>query len=270
LNTTISAFADEISPDLTEQLENLELHGIGGIDLRSVEGKNVLSLTDKEIENILTECANFGINIQCVASPINKVTVADGSAQIEFEKLVRAGEIAKQCGVKRIRIFTPQTAGSTVEDWDVVRAWMEPMVDHATKNDLILIHENDAKYYGAYPENAKRLFAEFSSNHFKAAFDFANTVQIGFRAMDDWFPWLLPHLDTLHIKDAIAGTGKVVPAGEGDGQLPETLTYLKGAGWSGPLAIEPHLEFAGERQGFSGPQKFEVAVNALRGILARL
>ena len=265
MNWTISAFADEISTDLTEQLETLEAHGIGGIDLRSAYGKNVMQLTNSEIHTILTDASNFGIEIQCIASPINKVTVADGSSEAELEKLVRAGELAKLCKVRRIRIFTPQT-----DDWEVLKSWMTPQVQHAIDNNLLLIHENDAKYYGAYPENAKKLFAEFGGDHFKAAFDFANTVQIGFRAMDDWFPWLLPHLDTLHIKDAVAETGKVVPAGEGDGQIRETFKYLKSEGWQGPLAIEPHLQFAGERQGFSGPQKFEVAVDALREILGEI
>jgi len=265
MNWKISAFADEISTDLTEQFETLESHGIGGVDLRSAYGKNVMTLTDSDIASILKEAENFGLEIQCIASPINKVTLTTGSKEKELEKLVRAGEVAKKCGVKRIRIFTPEA-----DNWEVVKDWMSPQVQYAIDNDLLLIHENDAKYYGAYPENAKKLFLEFGGDHFKAAFDFANTVQIGYRAMDDWFPWLLPHLDTLHIKDAIAETNKVVAAGEGDGQIRETFAYLQTQGWQGPLAIEPHLEFAGERQGFSGPEKFEVAVDALRQILGEL
>ena len=84
--------------------------------------------------------------------------------------------------------------------------------------------------------------------------------------MSDWFPWVLPYLDTLHIKDAIEADHKIVPAGEGDGELLDAFNWLVSQGWSGPLTIEPHLAAAGPRGGFSGEELFEVAVVALRKV----
>lgn len=146
---------------------------------------------------------------------------------------------------------------------------MREQIAYAAGQDLILLHENDAKFWGAYPENAKILFQELGSPNFRAAFDFANTVLLGFRAMHHWFPWLLPHLDTLHIKDAFEAEHRIVPAGEGEGQLEETLRYLLQEGWYGPLTLEPHLQAAGPLGGYSGPQLFEVAAKALRSVLER-
>jgi 3-dehydroshikimate dehydratase len=113
---------------------------------------------------------------------------------------------------------------------------------------------------------AKSLYNEFGGRHFRAAFDFANSVSIGFYAMKDWFPWLLPHLETIHIKDM--KDGKVVPAGHGDGQLKATMDYLRKEGWEGVLSLEPHLQYAGERQGFSGVESFEIALRSLREVLS--
>ena len=45
----LSAFADEIDPSLDIQLEELRKHGVSQIDLRSIEGVNVLSLNAPEI-----------------------------------------------------------------------------------------------------------------------------------------------------------------------------------------------------------------------------
>ena len=146
---------------------------------------------------------------------------------------------------------------------------MEPQINLAAKNNVVLMHENDAKYFGAYPNQAQKLLDRFASPNFRFAFDFANTVQIGFKAMEDWFPWLLPHLETVHIKDA-REDGKVVPAGEGVGGVRETLTWLKSQGWKGVLSIEPHLQFAGDRGGFSGIESFQIATNAIKGILNQL
>jgi sugar phosphate isomerase/epimerase len=62
-------------------------------------------------------------------------------------------------------------------------------------------------------------------------------------------------------------SSKIMPAGEGDGQIVETLKWLKENGWSGPLTIEPHLKAAGPYGGFSGPELFKVAADALKNVL---
>ena len=70
-----------------------------------------------------------------------------------------------------------------------------------------------------------------------------------------------------HIKDA--KDGNVVVAGAGDGQIEETLTFLKQQGWSGPLTLEPHLGSVGHYGGYSGAQLFTEAANALRSVMAK-
>lgn len=263
LNWPLSAFADEIDSDIHVQFQQLNEHGISLLDLRSALGKNVMQLTDEEVDQVMSAAKSAGISVNCIGSPINKVTITEGTSEAELSKLKRAGEIAKRCGTNRIRLFSPE--GS---DWGVVEPWMAAQVSYAESNDLVLMHENDGKYYGAYPDGAKQLFDTFGGKHFRAAYDFANPIHIGFYAMKDWFPWLLPHLETIHIKDFT--NGKVVPAGEGDGQVPETLAWLKEQGWNGVLSIEPHLQYAGDRHGFSGPESFSIATNALKSILGAL
>ena len=46
---TLSAFADEISPDLDTQLNVLEEEGIRHIEFRGVWNKNVLNLSNEEL-----------------------------------------------------------------------------------------------------------------------------------------------------------------------------------------------------------------------------
>jgi sugar phosphate isomerase/epimerase len=260
----LSAFADEIDADLGVQFEHLVAEGISLIDLRSAFGKNVMQLSDAEILEVRRLAEASGLGFNCVASPINKVTVAEGSAEDEFAKLVRASEIAGLLGINRIRIFSPEG-----DHWAVIEPWMVKQVGFAAQNDLVLMHENDGRYYGSIPTNAQQLFETFGSAHFVAAFDFAISAQLGFYAMKDWFPWLLPHLETVHIKDA-REDGKVVPAGEGVGQVKETLSWLNQQGWTGVLSIEPHLQFAGDRGGFSGTESFGIATRAIKDILEEL
>ncbi len=257
----ITAFADEIAPDLSTQLRVLKEHHVGGLDLRSVEGKNVLALSDAEVDEVGRAVADAGLTVRCVGSPVNKVPLEAGRAA-EDEKLARAIEVAGRLGIRRIRIFTPEG-----DDEGAVMAWMEDQVRRAECADALLLVENDAKYWSAYPQNAKRLLRDFAGPNLMAAFDFANAHLLG-TSVEEWFPWIVPYLDTLHIKDA--KDGKVVPAGQGDAGIPIVLQSLWRENWSGALTLEPHLAAAGAFGGFSGEALFAEAANALYGVLAGL
>ncbi|RYG43154.1 sugar phosphate isomerase/epimerase [bacterium] len=265
---SLTGFADEISPDLDVQTQTLKELGIGGLDLRSVDGVNVLDLSPTQLQTVLDKCHEHGLEVSTIGSPVNKVPYDVLGQSKELERLRKACHAAALVNCKRVRIFTPES--SDPEAAPKILDWMAEQRRLAEEYKVILIVENDARYWNAYPENAQKLFETLGSEHFKAAFDFANTVLIGYRPMKDWFPWLLPHLDTLHIKDAIEAEGKVVPAGEGDGEIEETLRWLYAQGWDGPLTLEPHLQDAGKFGGFSGADRFGAATQALRSVLQRV
>jgi sugar phosphate isomerase/epimerase len=74
----------------------------------------------------------------------------------------------------------------------------------------------------------------------------------------------------VHIKDALMSEKRVVPAGQGDGQVRELLVALRQRGFDGFLSLEPHLASGGPFSGFSGPELFGVAVDALRKLLSEI
>ncbi|MCX7799427.1 MAG: sugar phosphate isomerase/epimerase [Fimbriimonadales bacterium] len=267
----VTGFVDEAAAEAAEQISLAVRLGLRGVDVRTVGGKNVLALSDDEARAYRDLAEAAGLTVQTVSSPVNKVPLTQANREEERRKLRRAIELAGLLGTRRIRIFSPSVGDQCDErDWPAVREWMAEQVAMARDADILLLHENDARFYGAFPEGSRRLLEEFGCAHFRAAFDFANTVLIGFRPMRDWFPWLLPHLDTLHIKDAVESEGRVVPAGEGDGQMEETFRWLLAQGWDGPLTLEPHLTVAGPFGGHTGPELFETAVRSLRSLLARV
>jgi sugar phosphate isomerase/epimerase len=104
----------------------------------------------------------------------------------------------------------------------------------------------------------------------RATFDAANFVQCGVRPYDDGYQLLRPHLAYVQVKDALAATGEVVPAGYADGQVAQTLATLRDSGFTGLLSLEPHLASADRFGGFSGPEGFRRAASALKALLAQL
>jgi hypothetical protein len=98
-------------------------------------------------------------------------------------------------------------------------------------------------------------------------FDPANFVQGGVRPFTEAYALLRPYLVYPQVKDALAATGEVVPAGQGDGELRRTLAALREDGFAGFMSLEPHLAEAGRFGGFSGPEGFRRAAAALKFLL---
>jgi sugar phosphate isomerase/epimerase len=262
----LTGFADEISPDLDVQIATLKRLNMTGLDLRSVGGVNILDMPREDIERVSDKCHEAGLIVQSIGSPVNKIQYDVMLQGREHERLRKACWAATLVNAGSVRIFTPEVPEDQHDAMaSTILNWMADQRRLAEDMGVKLIHENDGRYWGAYPKNAKRLFEELGNDRFRACFDFANTVLIGYKPMDDWFPWLLPYLDTIHVKDA--KDGKVVAPGEGDAQMAETMKWLIDQGWQGPLTMEPHLQAGGPYGGFSGEQLFEVAVTSFRKVL---
>lgn len=264
----LSGFTDEMAPDLASQIAGAKRLGLDAIDVRFVDQINVCDLSPAQLKEVKDRAHDAGLGIASVGSPVNKCELTEEHRPVELDKMKRAVAAAQALGTDRIRIFSPTVQERFDKaDWPRVRDWLGEQIDVAKGTEITLLHENDWVFWGAYPDGAKMILEEFSGPHFKAIYDFANAVWLGTRPMRDWFPWLLPYLDTLHIKDMIEDGKKIMPAGEGEGDIPATFEYLAKAGWSGTLTLEPHLIHAGHLAGFSGEELFGKAVSAVNGIL---
>ena len=139
----------------------------------------------------------------------------------------------------------------------------------AEKEGFTLVLENEKGIVTDTPERCLAVLKAVNSPALRYAWDSANFVQVGVgNPVDRGWAGLQPYLGYVHIKDALLENGKVVPAGEGDGQVPEVLAHLKAMGYQGTLALEPHLKIAGHSAGFSGSEGMEIAARALRKLMA--
>ncbi len=153
---------------------------------------------------------------------------------------------------------------------DAVMLRMRALADEAEREKVTLLHENEKDIYGDTPERVLDLVETVGSSALRLAWDSANFVQVGVaHPHDDGFAKLRPYLDYLQVKDAVAETGSVVPAGQGDGQVLQTIQALAADGYSGFASLEPHLDEAHALGGFSGPAAFGEAARAFAGLLAQ-
>ena len=269
----LSAFADEISTDLNEQIEVLQSENIHFIDLRGVWNTNVLDLTDQQIGEIKQTLDANGIGVSAIASPIGKIPI-DASFEEHLQRFRRATELAQFFETPYIRIFSfyppvseDKAHSSDPSSWrnEVLRRLGE-MTSLIRDTNIILLHENEKDLYGDTIARCIELLQTINDSHFQAIFDPANFIQCEQKPYPDAYEALRPWLRYMHVKDALAD-GTVVAAGEGKAHWREILQQLHAVGYDGFFSLEPHLALSGQFQGFSGPELFHKASQAFQRLL---
>ena len=262
----LSGFGDEIDAEPTVQLAVLQALGASNIEVRSIWGTNVVDLSDEQLDAFATLLKQQQVGVSAIASPIGKMPIAI-PVEFEVERLGRAIAAAHKFGSGYIRIFSFFGA---YDERDAVLVRMRALADLAEREGVVLLHENEKDIYGDVPKRILDVIESVGSPALRVAWDNANFVQVGVRPFTEAYPVLRPYLEYLQVKDALASTSEVVPTGEGDGELRETLTALRDDGYAGFASLEPHLIYSSAFGGFSGPASFGLAARAFRSMTDEL
>lgn len=268
----LSAFADEISPDLNEQIAVLQSENVHYIDLRSVWKVNVLDLSNQQIKEIKQTLSAGGIGVAAIGSPIGKVPI-DSSFEEHLERFDRSIEVARALDTKYIRLFSfyapvKEEAGSSnpAAYRDEVISHLQEMTRRAREADVILVHENEKAIYGDTIARNVDLLQTINDPHFRSVLDPANYLQCDQVPYPDAYEATKPWLEYVHVKD-VSLDGTLVVAGKGSSNWAAILQRLRQDSYDGFMALEPHLAAAGQFQGFSGPDLFRSASQALQNLL---
>lgn len=275
----LSAFADEASPMLDEQIAALQEEGISLIELRGVDGKNVSNLTIEEAQAVKAKLDAAGIRLSALGSPYGKASL--GVPFDEHLALFKHGlALCKVLDCQRIRMFSfyPAEDASAEETRAEVLRRLEIMLTLAEEAGIQLVHENEKGIYGEDTARNADLLDVFG-DRLGFAFDPANFVQCQVDTLAA-YEQLHDRITYMHIKDALLADGAVVCAGHGDGHVAEIIRRLN-AERDGEiiLTVEPHLTvFKGLsdlqneelRHHESYPDSrtaFHAAVSAIKGIV---
>jgi sugar phosphate isomerase/epimerase len=261
----LSGFGDEVDPDPRVQCAVLLALGASHIEVRSAWDVNIVELDDARLAELDSIIRAAGLGVSAIASPIGKSDLAQ-PIEFELDRLDRAIVAAGVLGAEYIRVFSFwQVEGTPVEDIrSEVISRMRHLAERAEQGGVVLLHENEKDIYGDTPERVLDIVQSVESPALRLAWDNANFVQVGVRPFTDGFADLAPYIDYLQVKDAILATGDVVPAGEGDGELLQTVTALRDRGFRGFASLEPHLTNANPLGGFTGPASYGRAARAFR------
>jgi 3-dehydroshikimate dehydratase len=268
---TLSAFADEISPDPQVQIDILKHCGVRHIEFRSIHKTNVLNLTDAQVAEFKALLDRAGFKLSAIGSPIGKVRI-DEPFEPHLEKFRRAIHLCGLFGTPNIRVFSYYPPENFDGNWapyrDAVMDRMRRKAQIAEREGVQLFHENEHRIYGDSPERLADLFATVQSPALRAAFDPANFVFCGYDPMKGWAA-SKPYTAHFHIKDWKAGEEHGSIAGEGQGQIPAIIADAVKMGYRGFATLEPHLLGGGPTGGVTGPELFPKAVAAFKAIVEK-
>lgn len=246
----ISGFADEIAQDLNTQTESLTKLDIHYVEMRGVDGNNLIFHSDEKVKGIKNKLDASGISLSAIGSPLGKIGIEEPFEK-HFEDFKRAVEIAHKMDTRNIRMFSfyvPEGSAKESELPSLKNAFIKEQVferigrfvEYASENDILLLHENEKGIYGEKANECLELMKAFGGDHFKAIFDFANFVQAGQDTLEA-YSLLKDYIFYVHVKDAYADNGNVVPAGFGDGNVSTIIHDMLKNGYDGFFSLEPHL-----------------------------
>src|SRR5512133_353664 len=118
----VAAITDEFSPDIEIAVRSMTGLGMTGAELRMVFGKNIVDLSDEELDRAIAIVKGAGLEIISISSPLLKCVLPDSpDVDSRFQQdmfaakhtfadqprlTARAFEIARRTGAKIIRVFT--------------------------------------------------------------------------------------------------------------------------------------------------------------------
>jgi L-ribulose-5-phosphate 3-epimerase len=276
----LGVLTDEVSSNLTEALDWAADRALKHVEVRMIDSKNVMDLTDDQVERVRREVEQRGLFVSAVASPVFKCAldpyrpVASGdtfgqkeeNVDAHFAKLSRAIQTARILGTNRIRIFSfwREREPSEVE-MEVVRH-LKDAAAIAEKEQMLLLLENEPSCNGGYADEVGRLVRVVDSPAMKVLWDPGNEVYGGRLAFPEGYDQVKDVLGHVHLKDALVdedGKSSCVPIRSGKVPFIEQFKALSADGYTGLFTIETHHI----PKGGTAMDGTELTLNALRELV---
>src|ERR1051325_3026885 len=191
----IAAITDEFSPDIEIAAASMREIGMVAAELRVVFGKNIIDLSDEELDRARAIVAAQRLQIISIASPILKCVLPDAPAvDSRFQQdmfaakhtiddqprlAARAFEIAKRTGARIVRVFSYWRTVDPDQCFDRVVAALRELADQAAAEGLIIGLENEHACNIATGAETARLMNAVRHPNLKVVWDPANARVAG-------------------------------------------------------------------------------------------
>lgn len=255
----LAAITDEFSPDLEVALDAMKSVGMTGVELRTIDGRNIVDLTDSEIARSVAAARARRMEIVSIASPLLKCVLPDGPpVDDRFQQDVfgspftyddqprltrRVFEITRLTGARIVRVFSYWRTVDPPRCEERIVAALHALAEEASGHDVTIGLENEYACNVGTADESARLLRRLSHRHLQLIWDPANAFILGDTPYPDGYR-LLPHDRVLHVhvKDCVIREGRTVwgPIGDMGIDWAGQIDALTRDGYRGWLSLETH------------------------------
>jgi sugar phosphate isomerase/epimerase len=255
----IAAITDEFSPDLDTALEPMEEIGMKAAELRVVNGKNIMDLSDAELDHVRDTLRSRGFQIISIASPLLKCVLPNAppvdtrfqqdifASKHTFEDQPRltehAFDVAGRMGARIVRVFSYWRTVDPGQCFDAVTSALSALAEKAAKHDLIVGLENEhACNIGTAAETA-RVLDRVKHPNLMVVWDPANAYVAGENPFPGGYRLLPPdRIVHVHAKDCEVHDQKPEwgPLGTRAIDWKGQIAALLADGYQGHISLETH------------------------------
>ena len=241
----VCGIGDEAAPGASEQIRVHTRLGLGGLELRTVDGFGVHELPEPAAQVLAGRIASAGLAVPVVDTPIGGWSVSLATdLDDEIGLLVRSARRAQLFGCRRLRVMSYPNDGWPEAAWraESIRR-MRVLTSVAADLDVVLLHENCHGWASQGIEHTRVLLSEVDSPHLRLLFDIGNGVAYGYQSLP-FLAAVLPWVEHVHVKDGRRDPGRDAVfglPGRGTAQVQGCVRLLEERGYTGWYSVEPHL-----------------------------
>jgi L-ribulose-5-phosphate 3-epimerase len=248
----ITIISDEVSQDLPVISAFVREFRLGGIELRSLNGRAFKDLTRADIAELVTASRAEGWRVFGCATPVFKCDLDDTAAIAAHRDIFkRSLDVARELNSGLLRVFTFLRTPNPTDPAKQLRVveHLQGLVDLAAGSGIRIGVENEHSCLVATAEETLAILAPLPVDRVGAIWDPCNVLYVpGATAPTPAdLVRLAPRLFHLHVKDALhrASTDSIhiavgMPVGLGEVGWRAHLRALQTTGYRGLLSLETH------------------------------
>jgi sugar phosphate isomerase/epimerase len=255
----IAAITDEFSPTLSEAMPVMQEIGMQAAELRVINGKNIMDLSDEELKQTKEQLDQAGMQVISIASPLLKC-VLPGSPELDsrFEHDVFASKhmyedqrrlaehafyLAKFFNAKIIRVFSYWRTIDPQACMDAIAKDLTHLASLAQKEDVVIGLENEHACNVGTATEAQQILKAVQNPNLQLVWDPANAFVAGEDPVPGGYA-VLPkgRIAHVHAKDCHMDGDKPVwgPLGTRSIHWKEQITALLEDNYRGYISLETH------------------------------
>ncbi len=255
----IAAITDEFSPDLATAAQSMREVGMTAAELRMVFGKNIIDLTDEELDRAQQIVTAQGLKIISIASPLLKCVLPNAPAiDSRFQQDIfaskhtfedqprlsdRAFEIARRTGARIVRVFSYWRTVEPKQCFSRIVAALGVLAEKAVEHDLIIGLENEHACNIATGAETARVLDAIRHPNLKVVWDPCNALVSGENPFPEGYRRMAAdRIVHVHAKDCFVNnhTPTFGALGECGIDWRGQIRALVSDGYKGYISLETH------------------------------